>query len=528
MAPKYKAIADAAMNDEFTLQGVTGKQPRLKSGSYDWNWRGPKNDPEWAWFFNRLGWLPQLWKVSKESKDDRYRERLYQTLEDWIVANPPPARFTFTSAWRPLEAARRLLYSWLPLIDDWENDPQCPESLKQKLHTSLESHGTHLFKHHALGGNHLITELLALIKLTSKCPHLKEAPKWSTYAYKRLDLAYKQQVYPDGVHKELSSHYHRIVTQNFTQLLTLSTEAKHLKEIAKWTPRINQMWLYLQAITKPDGSNPINNDSDKENFSKLLKRRNLNNETIKSTHFPYAGHTIFRGNNRPHWAFFDTGPRGTDHQHDDLLSLSLSIGQSDFLIDCGRYNYAPGKWRDYFAGPAAHNGIVIENNAPNQGPKQTGSLKKDTSEYATLNNSPISGNTFFQSENNARFADWKRSINYTTDVEWTIKDEIITFGSKEIKTFWHWHPECILSGSLNSKEGILIQNGAETLTLRLEKSDSEPMVEIVTGREHPTIQGWYSERFQTKVPSPTLIITQRSKKPLQNIWTLKDQALEII
>ena len=50
-----------------------------------------------------------------------------------------------------------------------------------------------------------------------------------------------------------------------------------------------------------------------------------------------------------------------NHGHADALSVTLSLGETPFLIDPGtyRYNGVPD-WRRYFKGTRAHNTICID------------------------------------------------------------------------------------------------------------------------------------------------------------------------
>lgn len=524
MKPKYVVIADAILNDQFTLQGITATQKRLPNGRYDWNWCGPNNDPEWAWFFNRHGWFNPLWRSTKRTKDPKYKLKIYEALEDWIESNPPPRGSSFSAAWRPLEAARRLLYVWLPQLDKWQNDKRCSEQLLRSINQSLIDHGHYLHKHHALHGNHLITEMLALVKLTAQCPTLPQADKWSAYARQKLENEYHKQVYPDGAHKELSAHYHRIVTQNYTTALEMFRQAKLEDEVKKWTPRIQRMWQYLAAITKTNGKSPVNNDADLEDFSEFLKTQNFVPPTQEpvSVHFPDAGHTIFRGNQQPHWAFFDTGPRGTDHQHDDYLNFCLSIAEDDFLIDCGRYAYAPGKWRDYFTGPAAHNIVLINGTASDQGPNSLQTPEENSQPRLHINKS--SGHAIFAHKANRRSADWTRSITYQPDQKWTLQDQVHCFGSNELTTLWHIHPTIDISGDLFSQGGLQLKGQTTQIRMSLQTEATPESIKIISGQENPQIQGWLSETFHKKVPCPTIIITQRIKRPTLNTWTFAAEA----
>ncbi|HOD46970.1 MAG TPA: heparinase II/III family protein, partial [Opitutaceae bacterium] len=44
-----RLTAEALLRDEVTIQGLTAKLRRLPDGGIDWLWRGPADDPEWAW-----------------------------------------------------------------------------------------------------------------------------------------------------------------------------------------------------------------------------------------------------------------------------------------------------------------------------------------------------------------------------------------------------------------------------------------------------------------------------------------------
>ena len=62
-------------------------------------------------------------------------------------------------------------------------------------------------------------------------------------------------------------------------------------------------------------------------------------------------------------ALFDAGPFGpwsAGHSHADTLSLVVSSGGEEVLIDPGTYTYMDPDWRDAFRGTAAHNTVRID------------------------------------------------------------------------------------------------------------------------------------------------------------------------
>jgi hypothetical protein len=304
-----QASADAALLDQFELQGIQAS-PARADGSYDWDYRGPKDDKEWAWFLNRQRYFEDLYVAYTQTGETRYVDKIFSILTDWISQNKtPPSGMSFSSAWRPLEAARRVLESWdLIYLKLWD-DPRFPPALKSEFIEAFENHGDYLMDHHALYGNHLITEMLALLKLSLLLPEANNSEQWQEYALKQLDQEYHKQFYPEGAHKELSSHYQRVVVLNYQLLLTLLEMAGKEAQLKIWKPRVESMWAYFNAIQKPNGLAPLNNDSDVEDISKLLKQ----NQRIDwmppnaSSYFPNAGQVIFRSPNTSTdelWAFF--------------------------------------------------------------------------------------------------------------------------------------------------------------------------------------------------------------------------------
>ncbi len=62
-------------------------------------------------------------------------------------------------------------------------------------------------------------------------------------------------------------------------------------------------------------------------------------------------------------ALFDAGPMGpwsAGHSHADALSLVVSVGGDEVLVDPGTYSYLYPEWREVFRGTAAHNTIRID------------------------------------------------------------------------------------------------------------------------------------------------------------------------
>lgn len=519
--------ADATLNDTFTLQGVTGSPVNREHSGYNWNHGGPKNDKEWAWFLNRHRYFEVLYVAYQETKDPRYAQKIFQILADWIEQNKtPPSMMSFSSAWRPLEAARRVLESWdLIYLKLWD-DPNFPPELKPDFIEAFENHGDYLQDHHALFGNHLITEMLALLKLSLLLPDSKNSAEWKRYALKTLDREYHKQVYPEGAHKELSSHYQRVVLVNFQSLLSLLEIAEESEQIKIWKPRIEGMWHYFKAIQKPSGFAPLNNDSDQENvaafFPDSLRAQKPNDAAVfdaEGKYFPNAGQVIFRDpsiESGPLWAFFDIGPRGTDHQHEDFLHLSLSFGDFDILVDNGRYTYTPGPWRDYFQGPRSHNILLVDATTTEAKPKLASGPLHGSGFIQRNGYTAAWGESGFRNKYGAETARWQRSVVGIDGIGLLVLDHLITFQDRKLSGFWHSSPDTTAHLTPSS---VQFANEHHSVTLSYQNTLSYQLNRVLeSGKKAPEVQGWHSLRFNKKVPAPCLSYEVSISKPTIFAW----------
>lgn len=519
--PADIAEADAALADTFTLQGVTATQPRRANGGYDWDWRGPRDDPEWSWFFNRHEAFITAERSWRTTGDRRYIEWIFDTLDDWIVTHPSPGRMSFSAAWRPLEAARRILGPWTVVYENLRDDPAFTAGRRERFLASVRAHGEQLRHHHALAGNHLITEMLALAQLCLVFPETDNTEEWLAYALSRLAREYDAQVYPDGAYKELSTHYQRVVAVNYQSLLDLLVKAGRLDEARDWRERSERLWDYLRLVQKPDGTAPVNNDSDQENVASLLRAHapRITGEPPRETvALPYAGQIVFRGGDTTasQWAFFDRGPHGTAHQHADRLQFSLSIGNANFLVDNGRYTYAPGPWRDYFAGPAGHNIVMIDGHGGETGPDavETGKPPPTTLAIGERWESAF-GDSRFAFDGNPRAADWRRIVVNLRGDGWLVIDHVVTFGPRTVDTLWHWHPDCAVTP--DGPSGLLVQNGRQSLRVALATTGSDVTLRQARGEENP-VQGWHSVRFNQRLAATGTTARQTTRGPVLNVW----------
>jgi hypothetical protein len=522
------AEADAALGNTFRLNERRETIATKPDGGLDWTDRGSRGDKENAWMLNRHMFLPVLAEAWRQSGDQRYREKLNTLWLDWVVSNPYPGRLTFSAQWRPLEVARRVMNSWIHVF--FGSGALDPETRLLVL-SSIPEHGDSL-RHHASfwGGNHLISEKIALLSLAAAWPEFRESGDWREYAVERASAEILRQTYPDGSYKELSNHYQRVVLVNaMTLLQLLEWSGDNLRERPVYA-RVEKMWEFFAGVMRPDGTGPVNNASDEENNAMLLEsvwkffdrpdwlgmatngaRGNLPHGS-PSRLFPWAGQAVIRNNWGPRadWIYFDAGPYGTAHQHVDHLHVSAWLDGRPVLTDSGRYTYLPGKWKDYFHGAEGHSLILLDGRPSEQGPMSTPAPMRIaftetpeavfTAARTSFLPAPVAG--ILPSPEAA--VPWTRAILYDKRGFALILDHLVTFAEHMVEARWHFHPD------IDAEEAPVL--------LRLLAPGTAMQTSIATGSESPSLGGFYSPEYNIRRPSALLRFNGSINKPTTFVW----------
>ncbi|MEX0882636.1 MAG: alginate lyase family protein, partial [Cyclobacteriaceae bacterium] len=364
------------------------------------------------------------------------------------------------SIWRGLEVAARAKV-WTGVFYSLLNSEYLSPATQVLLLSSLPDHAHYSRNFHG-GNNWLTMEISALATIAAYFPEFKAADAWLDYSIGAMTESMQDQVYPDGAQTELASHYHNVSLHNFELFKSICDEAgRKLPEY--FTQTIENMYGYIAKAVRPDGHRILNNDGDRGSDRELIlhgaKKFNRpdweyiasNGEKGKapadgpSYFFPWAGQLVSRSgyDAAAHWSFFDIGPWGSGHQHNDKLHLSISAFGTDFLVDAGRFAYTGAvaeKFRPYARGSKGHNVLLIDGNGQGAGP--THAKEPLDENYVKITDSfdfaSQSFNSFKEVEGKASHI---RSLFYVQGEFWVVVDRIITDRPREIAALWHWHPE---------------------------------------------------------------------------------------
>ena len=347
-----------------------------------------------VWELNRHHHLVVLAQAHLLNGRSDYIAELARQIESWLLDNPFQQGINWTSA---LEVAFRAL-SWMWI---WHLcGGSLPEDLRQRFLVSLYQHGLYLEYNLSVyfsPNTHLQGEALALTALGRAFPDWPRAEHWrKTGTTIMLDLM-QTQVRADGTQFEQSSFYHLYALDMFLfgAILMDSTES--------YREGLRRMADYVAALMGPAGVLPLIGDDDGGRLfhafgppgqfgratlattAAFLQRRDLPfgaadsmvqavwwlgpDACRESSPVPRRASTqlfsdagmVILAEGEAH-VTVDCGPFGAGsggHSHSDTLSLTVSLGEEELLIDAGTFAYSDPAWRDRFRGSAGHNTVRI-------------------------------------------------------------------------------------------------------------------------------------------------------------------------
>jgi len=523
------------LKDTFTFQLATKTVSRRPDTLLNWSDSELEGDPEWTWFLNRHYHLLDLLVAYQNTGNTRYVKSISHHVIDWIISNPSQTIPFSRKQWRGLEVAHRITH-WNSCFYGLQQVDEFSGAARILMLSSILDHAYYLRYLHAWGANWLSREMKALATVALCWSEFQNSQQWLNYAITTQFREIYSQVYPDGVHKELTSHYHLVALQNFQNFADLLKESGiEVQEV--FLGRLTKMWNYLAYSMRPDGHSVLNNDSDRDNNRPLVRQASVSYQRPDwsyicsngkegspplgepSIAFPWAGQLISRSgwDAEAHWSFFDIGSAGISyHIHNDKLHLSIAAYGRDLLVDSGRYRYVRDRFWHYFRGSASHNVILIDGKGQKTGIREL---------YQPLSNCDYEIKPEFDfaiGTFNDGFIGLKgkathsRAVLYLRGKYWVVVDRIVTDRPRHIEALWHFHPDCSVVSDEQSVGSI--DSGLGNLKI-VPASNLLWNVQIVQGQENP-VQGWWSREYNHKVSNPTAVYAATIETSKTFAWIL--------
>jgi len=496
----------------------------------------PTNENEWIWGLNRMNhWVTLLNGYLKTDNEAYAREYNAQVI-DWTVRNPaPPFRLTRVPSWRNLEAGVRMANSWPKTFFAFSASSSFQTQAIQLMLASIWSHAGHIMRFPSglrFVNNWVIAESNGLADVGMFYPEFQKADVWAKTGLHRLSQQLDKQVYPDGMQHELSTSYHQACMHSFYQAFDVAgkTGTPVPKNYAR---TLEKMFEYIMYVSTPLRKAPPTNDADRDDIRGWMKigAEKFNRPDMlfiatngasgraperTSVFFPWGGQSVMRSDwgSDAWYLFFDAGPTGVSHQHEDKLHIGVSAFGRVFLTDGGRGLYIPDKWRDYFLSTRAHNTIMIDGRGQLRIP-----LKKTHRVLAPLKNRWLSdehldfaGGTYSSGYGPQRIpVTHSRYVLFKKKEYWLVIDLLTGDGEHEFNALYHFMP-CQTAVDEEMKS-IRTQN-SEGKNIQLVAAATIPLnIAVVQGQENPE-QGWISTPDGKHIPAPTAIFKGRGKMPV--------------
>ncbi|WP_299492878.1 alginate lyase family protein [Acaryochloris sp. IP29b_bin.137] len=533
--PSCKTIelGERVLQNTLSFQECEGQVPLRDDGHLDWMYQGPNSDREWTWFLNRHYHLRDLFVAYKLTGNPVYVRYLNDQIVDWILWHPSTDNISLWAQWRGLEVVFRVIH-WAEIFYGLQQVEEFTDAARILMLSSIQDHAYYLRHLNSWGANWLIKEMCGLATIALCWPEFTHAQQWLTFALDRLLQNLPSQIYPDGAHKELTSHYHTAV------LLDLQHLGDLLEEAGLPTPhRLHQflvkMWNYLAYSMRPEGYGVLNNDSDRNDNRDLVLQAAAQYQRLDWTFiasngvqgvsprghpskmFPWAGQMVMRSGweKTAHWAWFDIGPMGIYyHIHNDKLHLSVAAYGRDLLVDGGRYSYIRSKFWHYFRGSASHNVILIDGQGQKNSDRES---LQPVSSWAIEPQFDFSRGAFEHGFTGVSgTVKHRRAVVYLRGQYWVVVDQVMTHGPCQITPLWHFHPDCTVA--LQGESAV--STDLEVGNLRIIPCASFAWsVDLVRGQEEP-VQGWWSGTYNQKLPNTAAVYTAQISRPTTFAWIL--------
>jgi hypothetical protein len=508
-----RAAAEAVRAGRFEYFGTElelGTEP-------DWIGAALPADEEWriAWskFYDGL----DLAHAFAETGDRTFLLAWEQLVSSWIRRVPV--------GWDSSDVAARRVQNW---IYAWQRFASAPAftglapGLEAEIARSAAEQVAHIRGNLSPARNHRTLELYTLFLGPLALPETDPGGELLAEAIHGLHQNLVEDVLPDGVHCECSTHYHLLALRSF---LGARENARRfgLRFPDGFDERLERACEFALHCHRPDGRTPALSDSDTGSYAELLA---LAASLLGRPDFLYAATAGARGSaprrryasfpaggyffQRSGWGangvpfaeerflVFDCGPLGAGgHGHYDLLSIEVAAGGRALLVDPGRFTYAEEpspNWRRWFKGTAAHNTVCVD--GLDQTPYRRRRPEGEVAEGRFPGRWTAPGLDVLHGEARSPCYDavHTRRIVFVGDEYWLVEDRLSADRPHRYDLRFHLAPEARNATEI-AHDGRAAVVRAPGLALVLPGS-SEPVLE----------EGWYAPEYGRKLPAPVVSI----------------------
>jgi hypothetical protein len=505
-----------------------------------------------------LDMLDPLLRAHSHSQDRKYLDVALPIALDWIAQHSDPTAPGISPfAWYDMAVGLRA-YRLAYLYEAAEQLHLLNEGIKRLFWSSLEQHAAYLaddanIAFHNNHGYYQVAGQLAMARrFADKSPLMADA---QTQGRERLKRMLAQQFAPDGVHREHSPDYHRMVYDTLKALIDSGLVddeetiafALRIEEALSWFVYPNQ---HIVNFGDSDDRSLARKPNEAEGKWLTPQMRfwvsggkigEPPSELMRA--FPEGGYWIVRapGDDRHDlngysYLALNAAFHSRTHKHADDLSFVWFDRGYNLLVDAGRYGYI-GKaeqgselwldghwysdpWRVYCESTRAHNTLEFDGR---------NFLRKDVKPYgsALRRFGKLDCGLFFAEAKVKQFNSIRHArILFHMPRQWLIVFDWFHDNEKIPHTVKQWfHILHELQALVNGDQYVVPVPGSNQL-LRVGSLLSAPIPSpLYIGEEEPFRQGWWSAKERDIVPNYAFCFEQHnvSTGSFATIFSFSDQ-----
>jgi hypothetical protein len=525
--------------------------PLLFGPWMDYRDHGRFGDFKYFWELPRLQHLVTLAKGWYLSGNPAYAGEVMAQLRSFEAQCP----YLLGVNWiMPMEAGIRLIsLSWIAeFLKDYLERDAGSNLLLERLVVQHVQFVAGNYSGFSSANNHLLGEAAGVFVASLRFGHLEAVKRRREAARRILEREVLLQHHGDGVNKEQAIHY-QLFAFYFLLLAGLLGRQNGADFPGEYWEALEKSAGFIAALVDREGDLPQIGDSDdgravvlsggKEVLSLLAvaaviwKRGDFKAKSREfdetafwllgaggreefqalapdegrawgSALFREGGYCLLSSHAHQARVIFDCGPLGLGaiaaHGHADALSFILEAGGRPFLVDPGTYTYlAEDPYRNYFRSTAAHNTLRVDgaDQSAMTGPFLWG--RKAVSHLERWESSQDHDEAVGWHDGYSRGeapAVHRRAIRLDKRAgRVLVVDTVSARGSRKVEQFFHFSPECEVV-RVSERVWRATRDGRK-IELELDPAVSSSNFR---GSESP-ILGWYSDRYDRKVPSVTLV-----------------------
>lgn len=407
--PEYSFEQNIEWNKDFVSGSTWDNDYYVGVPVVRWN---DTSDIKVPWELSRghyLVWLSSAWVLTGRKE---YAGKVISLIEDWLQANPYPYGPNWVC---PMEAAIRMT-NWVAALENLRNCSLPSDEFLWRAYRSIYQHAIFIeenieFVSKGMNTNHYIADLLGLL-VAGRVFDSRNARTWRAIAISELEEEIRDQTWPDGFCYESSLNYHLLTTEMFLLAYHLERDTGRFSD--NYVKQLHSMLALIRDILKPDGSVPNFGDGDSGRIlapnGKAVQQAEylLNTGAIltdrldlATASYPtldsvwYMGERAFyrmEAADEPkrfseskalgasglavmrdgeNYLFIGANEVGTgglgNHKHNDMLSIELSVGETNFIVDSGTLTYtSDATERNRFRSTSAHTVPAVKNREQNR------------------------------------------------------------------------------------------------------------------------------------------------------------------